>query len=149
MSIFNVTYLVSMDYMILLDERTRNFVLPLSCSFIIDIFSSPMRALLNIRVVGRSLRRLSGEIPQLHPPRLPSTANSTRELSRLEQFQTNKDLNSKYITLNKLKPTFRTSRRCVFRINPSIDGHNDTINYKSFQVVSKGGEAVSVMQITL
>ncbi len=38
---------------------------------------------------------------------------------------------------------------CIFRINPSIDGHNDTINYKIFQADLKGGEAVSVKQITL
>jgi len=44
---------------------------------------------------------------------------------------------------------FRTLRVCIFRINPSIYGYNDTINYKNFQAVPKGAEAFSVMQITL
>ena len=45
--------------------------------------------------------------------------------------------------------TFRTLRMCIFRINPSLDGYNDTINYKTFQAVPKGAEAFSVMRITL
>ncbi len=48
-----------------------------------------------------------------------------------------------------INPTFRTLRRCIFRINSSIDGHNDTINYKNFQAASEDAEVVSVKPIAL
>jgi len=51
--------------------------------------------------------------------------------------------------LQQILPTFRTLRGCIFRINPSLDIYNDTINYENFKVAPIGGEVFSVMQITL
>ncbi len=78
-------------------EHTNNFVLLLLDSIIIDIFSLRRDDF----TVSGLLRRVRGEIPQLYPPRLPSTANSTRELSRLDRifFYLFRKISSKCLSL--------------------------------------------------
>ncbi len=61
-------------------EHTNNFVLLFLYSIIIDIFFPSRR---NDFTASGLVQRFRGEIHQLHPPRLPSTVKSTRELSRL------------------------------------------------------------------
>ncbi len=107
MSIFNLSLIISRRNISSLDKHSNNYVLPLLYSIIIDIFFQKNASRFHHiwGVAAGSLRgakrrgnlmslRKHYEVTTLsvivrdkhHPPRLPSTANLTRELSRLNHL---------------------------------------------------------------